>query len=107
MATKVDLVDGFQSKHFSSALQAAQQIGHLDLIFSANDGYADMVRTQFPSGHRDTNQCGEPMIEQGPAGIMHGLLRLLEELTKQGSVPAIDWSEYYSILSFDGEKDAN
>ena len=98
MASRVFWKDGFHSKHFSAALQAAQQIEHLDLIFSAHEGYADMVRTAVPSGHRDSNQYGKPMIEQSASGIMHGLFRLLEELTRQGSVPAIDWSEYYSAF---------
>ena len=101
MASSVSWQDGFHSKHFSCALQAAQQIEHLDLIFSAREGYADMVRTLNPSSHRNTNQYGEPIIEQDVSGIMHGLLRLLEELARQGSVPAVDWSEYYANLSED------
>lgn len=101
MASRVSWKDGFHSKHFGSALQAAQQIEHLDLIFSAHQGYADMVKTKFPSSRRDTNRYGKPIIEQNVSGIMHGLLRLLEELTRQGSVPAIDWSEYYANLSED------
>ena len=98
LARSITWKDGFASKHFDSALYAAQQIEHLDFIFAADSGYADMVKTQERSKNRDTNQEGVPMPIKGPTGISYGLLRLLEELTRQGTVPAVDWSEYYKNL---------
>ena len=99
LAKSMTWKDGFQSNGFCSALHAAQQIGHLDFIFAADQGYADMVKTTARSKHRDTNQEGIAMPVLGASGISYGLFRLLEELTRQGSVPAVDWSEYYSKLT--------
>ena len=99
LASSMTWKDGFQSNGFCSALHAAQQIEHLDFIFAADKGYADMVKTTARSKHRDTNQEGIAMPVLGASGISYGLFRLLEELTRQGSVPAVDWSEYYSKLT--------
>ena len=98
LAGKIDWQDSWKSDSFKSSLQEAQQISHLDFVFSAKDGYADMVRTKNQSMHRDININGDPIILEGKQGILHGLFRLLEELTRQGTVPAVDWSEYYSKL---------
>ena len=89
----------FENEGFYSALATAQKIEHLDFVFAADSGYADMVKTQERSKNRDTNQEGVPMPIKGPTGISYGLLRLLEELTRQGTVPAVDWSEYYKNLA--------
>ena len=98
LARKLEWQEMWGSDSFKSSLQEAQQISHLDFVFSAKDGYADMVRTKNQSMHRDININGDPMILEGTQGILHGLFRLLEELTRQGTVPAVDWSEYYSKL---------
>ncbi len=99
LASSLTWNNGFQSKSFFPALQAAQQIEHLDFILAAKEGYADMVKTQVKSKNRDSNQEGVPISVSGASGISYGLFRLLEELIRQGTVPAVDWSEYYSKLA--------
>lgn len=42
---------------------------------------------------------GKPFIVDGECGVSYGLIRLLEELTWQGTVPAVEWSKYLANLA--------
>ena len=58
---------------------------HLDFVFSAEDGYADLVKTDhLPECKKyQIRNDGEPFIIKGAEGINYGLIRLLEELSWQ------------------------
>lgn len=90
--------EGFKSESFLSALNNARGVEHLDFVFAAESGYADMVKTSVRSKYRDTNRQGIPTPVIGPTALSYGLFRILEELIRQGTVPAVDWSEYYDQL---------
>ncbi len=74
---------------------------HLDFIFSAEDGYADLVKTEeLPKNKQaQIRNDGNPFIIKGAEGINYGLIRLLEELSWQGTVQAVEWPKYLENLA--------
>ena len=92
LAEKIGWKKGWASTGFQSSLLESGQISHLDFLFSANDGCAYIVETNKNDIHPDITIC------ESKQGVLYGLFKLLEALIRQGTVPAVDWSKYYSKL---------
>ena len=59
---------------------------YLDSILTAEKGSADYFRAGFPEKN--------PTINSKKGGLMLGVLRLVQALQVQGTVPAIDWNKW-------------
>ncbi len=95
LATTCDYAEKLGSGTFIDNLKSANSIAPLDFVFSATDGYADLVKFNY---HADTNNDSS-FIVQGEASISYGLTRLLKALSLQGTVQAADWSRYLGNLA--------
>ncbi len=95
LATSCDYADNLGGETFIDNLKSANSIAPLDFVFSATDGYADLARFNC---HADTNNDSS-FIVQGEASINYGLIRLLEELSLQGTVQAVEWPKYLENLA--------
>ncbi len=101
LATTCDYAEKLGSGTFIDNLKSANSIAPLDFVFSAEDGYADLVKTDhLPEGKKyQIRNDGEPFIIKGAEGINYGLIRLLEELSWQGTVQAVEWPKYLENLA--------
>ena len=78
-------------KHQVQALNSLQEedcLGALDIVFTAENGSVDYFKTAFPERN--------PTVNSNEGGLMLGVLRLVEALQIQGTVPAIDWNDWLS-----------
>lgn len=92
--------EGLASKTFAKNISEVARVAPLDFVFSAENGYADLVQSKHPATNKKlVRNDGKPFIVQDPTGISYGLTRLLEELSWQGTVPATEWPKYLSNLA--------
>ncbi len=84
------------SSTLHSNLNQLKGDARMDFVFSAEDGYIDLVQSK--NGEQMRNN-GDPFIIEGASGISYGLIRLLEELSWQGTVQAVEWPKYLSNLA--------
>lgn len=90
------------SSSFLLNLEKIDNIAHLDFVFSAENGYADLVRPKHFMKTKKAKQMRnkeKPFLVEGMVGTSYGLIRLLEELSWQGTVPAVEWSKYLANLA--------
>ena len=83
-------------------LSSIDTTARLDFVFSAEDGYADLVKSENHGESAKEEQIrndGNPFIVEGEAGISYGLIRLLEELSWQGTVQAVEWPRYLNNIA--------
>lgn len=99
LATSSEYKDKLASATFLDNLGEVGRIARLDFVFSAEDGYVDLVKTNKIGQVRND---GKPFLVEGEVGISYGLFRLLEELSWQGTVPLVDWSKYFANLADPG-----
>ena len=101
LAEKSDYSDNLLTPTFFNNLAQLTGDKHLDFVFSAQDGYVDMINTKSLIGTDKEYQIrndGNPFVVQGVTGISYGMIRLLEELSWQGTVQAVEWPKYLSNL---------
>ena len=100
LATSCDYADKLGDTTFIDSLKFDDPKRHLDFVFSAEDGYADVINSRRiqdkPDWIRSNNA---PFIIKGAEGINYGLIRLLEELSWQGTVQAVEWPKYLENLA--------
>lgn len=86
VATEITWKQGFESKAFKRAISGLQGRRFLDAGLAVSGGCFD---------HYDGN------IHTGPLGngLTYFLFRFLQKLQTVGTVPAVDWSAYGSVLS--------
>ena len=85
-----------------SNLKQLDDADHLDFVFSAEDGYVDLVKSKHllrTNKEEQIRNQGKPFIVVGQSGINYGLIRLLEELSWQGTVQAVEWQKYLANLA--------
>jgi len=86
VAASTDWADGFESEAFSSNFGNLQGARALDCGLAVSGGCFDVY---------------EGVIQLGPTahGLAYFIFRFLEKLQSVGTVPAIDWNAYASVLS--------
>jgi hypothetical protein len=102
LAQSCDFSEKLDSTTFYSTISQLKDDEHLDFVFSAEDGYADLVRSDGLLNTNKEDQIrndGSPFIIEGNTGINYGLIRLLEELSWQGTVQAVEWPRYLKNLA--------
>ena len=80
------------SAHVKSlnSIQNENPARFLDIVLTAESGSIDYFQTGFPTDG--------PKIHSPECGLILGILRLVQALQRQGTVPAIDWNEWLSNL---------
>ena len=102
LASKGSSKERLRSSSLHSQLAEFNGDQHLDFVFSAEDGYADLVQSRYLVGTDKEEQIrnkGNPFIVEGKTGISYGMIRLLEELSWQGTVQAVEWQKYLKNLA--------
>ena len=102
LASSAEYSGGLSNEKLLSNIRDAQSTAHLDFIFSAKDGFMDLMKSENFKGARrqyPLRNDRKPFIVDEKTAISYGLMRLLEELTWQGTVPAIDWLKYLNNLA--------
>lgn len=86
VAINVDWADGLAGKHFSSSLAALTGTHSLDCGLALSDRAFDTFG-------------GTLTVTDTQGALAAFLFRLLQRLQSLGTVPAVDWNRYASILS--------
>jgi hypothetical protein len=86
IAASIEWADGFHSEAFKSGLAALESPRQLDCGLAVSGGCFDTYQSS---------------ITLGPTGhaLAYFIFRFLQKLQSLGTVPAIDWNQYASILS--------
>ena len=71
-----------------NSLQSEKFLGVLDIVLTAENGSVNYFNVAFPEIN--------PTINSNEGGLMLGVLRLVQALQTQGTVPAVDWSDWIS-----------
>ena len=99
LATRCGYKEGLHAKDFISNLEiVARKVTYLDIIFSADVGYADFLNIHSLRYTKKESCTPKAFVIQNKTGISYGLFRLLEALTQQGTVPAVNWDVYLKSL---------
>lgn len=86
VASKVDWAEGLSGKHFSSYLAALSGASSLDCGLALSDRAFDTFG-------------GALAVTDVQGSLAAFIFRLLQKLQSLGTVPAVDWNRYASILS--------
>jgi hypothetical protein len=86
IAANIEWTEGFNSDAFNSALAELESLRQLDCGLAVSGGCFDTYQGK---------------IKLGPThhGLAYFIFRFLEKLQSLGTVPAIDWNIYASVLS--------
>jgi len=86
VASKVDWAEGLAGEHFSSLLATLSGVRSLDCGLALSDRAFDTFG-------------GSLVLTDAQGSLAAFIFRLLQQLQSLGTVPAVDWNRYASILS--------
>ncbi len=90
VAAGIEWTDGFESKTFLGNLESLTDESYLDCGLALSGGCFDRFQQELHLGPQENS-------------LAYFLFRLLEKLQSLGTVPAIDWNKYATVIT---DKDA-